>query len=167
MSMAQIKIANTDLDYSTIASLAEIIWKEHYIPIIGIEQVEYMLEKFQSAKTVKEQIFDGAFYFIISLQDTNVGYLSFSNKKDSLFLSKLYVLSSSRGKGIGKSAMKFIQEEAEKKKSTSISLTVNKYNTASIKAYEKMGFKKIKAIVMDIGNGYIMDDYLMKKKLNP
>ncbi len=163
MSMAQIKIANTDLDYNTIASLAEIIWKEHYIPIIGIEQVDYMLEKFQSAMAIKIQVLDGASYFIISQQDTNVGYLSFSIKKDSLFLSKLYVLNSSRGKGIGKSAMKFIQDKANEKGFKSISLTVNKYNAASIKAYEKMGFKKIKAIIMDIGNGYIMDDYLMEK----
>ncbi len=161
--MTKFTLANTELDYNTIASLAEIIWKEHYISIIGVQQVDYMLEKFQSAKAIKEQILDGASYFIIKNQNTNVGYLSYSKKNDSLFLSKLYVLSSSRGKGFGKSAMKFIQDEAEKKGFTSISLTVNKYNTASIKAYEKMGFKKIKAIVMDIGNGYIMDDYFMEK----
>ena len=165
--MTKFTLANTELDYNTIASLAEIIWKEHYIPIIGIQQVDYMLEKFQSAKAIQQQILEGASYYIISHEDTNVGYLSFSKKKDSLFLSKLYVLSSSRGKGIGKSAMDFIQDNAEKKGFTSISLTVNKYNTASIKAYEKMGFKKMKAIVMDIGNGYIMDDFLMEKKLNP
>ncbi len=165
--MAKFTLANNELDYNTIASLAEIIWKEHYIPIIGIEQVDYMLEKFQSAKTIKEQILEGASYFIIKHQDTNVGYISFSKKKDSLFLSKIYVLSSLRGKGIGKSAMNFIQDEAVKKGLMSISLTVNKYNTASINPYEKMGFKKIKAIVIDIGNGYIMDDYLMEKKLNP
>ena len=165
--MTKFTLANTELDYNTIASLAEIIWKEHYIPIIGIQQVDYMLEKFQSAKAIQQQILEGASYYIISHEDTNVGYLSFSKKKDSLFLSKLYVLSSSRGKGIGKSAMDFIQDNAEKKGFASISLTVNKYNTASIKAYEKMGFKKMKAIVMDIGNGYIMDDFLMEKKLNP
>ena len=161
--MTKFTLANTELDYNTIASLAEIIWKEHYIPIIGIQQVDYMLEKFQSAKAIQQQILEGASYYIISHEDTNVGYLSFSKKKDSLFLSKLYVLSSSRGKGIGKSAMDFIQDNAEKKGFASISLTVNKYNTASIKAYEKMGFKKMKAIVMDIGNGYIMDDFLMEK----
>ena len=58
--MTQITIANSELDYNTIADLADIIWKEHYIPIIGIPQVDYMLKKFQSAKAIKEQISDGA-----------------------------------------------------------------------------------------------------------
>ena len=43
--MTQITIANSELGYKVIASLAELIWKEHYIPITGIPQVDYMLEK--------------------------------------------------------------------------------------------------------------------------
>ena len=62
--------------------------------------------------------------------------------------------------------MKFIQDKAEQLGYSSISLTVNKYNEASIKAYEKMGFKKVKDIVIDIGNGFVMDDYLMEKKVD-
>jgi len=164
--MTKITIANNELDYKTIASLAEFIWQEHYIPIIGIQQVDFMLHKFQSTKAIKEQISEGASYYLIKHQGNTIGYLSFYKKKDSLFLSKLYVLSSSRGKGIGKTAMNFIQSKAEQFGYYKMSLTVNKFNTASIKAYEKMNFKKIKDVVIDIGNGFIMDDYLMEKKLD-
>ena len=164
--MTKIIIANTELDYKIISNLAALIWKEHYIPIIGIQQVDYMLTKFQSVNAIKEQITEGASYYLIKHQGNTIGYLSFYKKKDSLFLSKIYVLSSLRGKGIGKIAMKFIQSEAEQLGYSKISLTVNKFNTASIKAYEKMNFKKIKELVIDIGNGFIMDDFLMEKKLD-
>ena len=60
--------------------------------------------------------------------------------------------------------MLFLEEKRVGINCKSISLTVNKYNTDSIKAYEKMGFEKIDSVVMDIGNGYVMDDYVMKKE---
>ncbi|PHR69409.1 MAG: GNAT family N-acetyltransferase [Lutibacter sp.] len=163
--MTTIVIANKNSDFKLITELASIIWKEHYTPIIGIEQVEYMLEKFQSVSAIKKQIEEGAKYFMISHEDSAVGYLSVSKKENSLFLSKIYILSSSRGKRIGKTAMQFIENLAKEKQCNSISLTVNKYNTNSIKAYEKMGFKNIEELIMDIGNGYVMDDYKMKKKI--
>ena len=165
--MINFTLANTEFDFNTIASLAEIIWKEHYTPIIGIEQVNYMLDKFQSPETIQEQILNGAKYYTIKFEGNAKGYLSISKKEDSLFLSKLYVLSSSRGKGIGKSAMQFIESESNRLGYNKISLTVNKYNKASIKAYEKMGFIKIKDLVIDIGRGFIMDDYYMEKQLHP
>ena len=70
-----------------------------------------------------------------------------------------------RGKGIGKCALNFIDEEAKKQQLSAIRLKVNKYNTASITAYEKLGFKTIKASVTDIGKGFIMDDFDMEKRL--
>jgi ribosomal protein S18 acetylase RimI-like enzyme len=155
--------AQTNPDFKQIESLGTIIWTEHYTPIIGSEQVSYMLEKFQSESAVKRQIQEGTDYYIIKHQNITVGYLSFYKKEDSLFLSKLYVLGTERGIGIGKAAMSFLEKKRMEIACKSISLTVNKYNTNSIKAYEKMGFEKIESVVMDIGNGYVMDDYVMKK----
>ena len=155
--------ANSKSDYQTLASLATIVWTEHYVPIIGIKQVEYMLEKFQSAKTIEQQILAGANYYLLQSNNKDIGYLSISKKEESLFLSKLYVLSSVRGQGFGKIAMEFINNRAIALQCDKITLTVNKYNTNAIKAYEKMGFKKIKEVIFDIGEGYIMDDYYMEK----
>ncbi len=39
-----------------VESLAYSIWREHYTPIIGRHQVEYMLEKFQSKEALLNQI---------------------------------------------------------------------------------------------------------------
>lgn len=163
--MTTFQKAKTNIDFKEIAELGKVIWTEHYTPIIGSDQVTYMLDKFQSEKAIEQQVNDGVEYFVIKHQNLSVGYLSFYKKVDSLFLSKLYVLGTKRGKGIGKSAMSFLELKRQENKCNSISLTVNKYNSNSIKAYEKMGFKKIDAVVMDIGNGYVMDDYIMKKEI--
>lgn len=152
-------------DFKSIEDLAHIIWHEHYVPIIGIEQVEYMLEKFQSVRTMQKQVKEGAEYFIINTDEKSVGYISFSQKGETLFLSKIYILNEMRGKGIGHSAMKFIEESAIAKDLNKIALTVNKYNTGSIKAYLKMGFINVGEIVSDIGQGYVMDDYKLEKPL--
>lgn len=163
--MTEIKIANTESDYNTVAELASVIWQQHYIPIIGSEQVEYMLDKYQSQSAIKQQIIDGAQYFIVQYQDNAVGYISYMIKQKTLFLSKIYILSSYRGKGLGTSAMDFIKSSARKLDLNKIALTVNKYNTNSIKAYMKMGFDNVGEIVTDIGNGFVMDDYQMEKQL--
>jgi RimJ/RimL family protein N-acetyltransferase len=78
-------------------------------------------------------------------------------------LSKLYVKKEFRGKQIGKATLHFIDAEAKQNNLKSIQLKVNKYNTKSIEAYEKLGFKKVKATITDIGNGFVMDDYEMVK----
>lgn len=151
-----------EADLTAIANLADIIWREHYTPIIGPEQVEYMLGKFQSADAMAQQISEGVDYYTLWLDDLLVGYLSFYTKGEVLFLSKIYVLSQLRGQGIGQQAMGFIKEQALSHGLERIQLTVNKYNTGSITAYERMGFKKVDEVVMDIGGGFVMDDYVME-----
>jgi ribosomal protein S18 acetylase RimI-like enzyme len=146
--------------------LGKEIWEEHYTPIIGVEQVEYMLNKFQSEAAIENQIKEGYQYSTVYFDGVPVGYLSIIQKENSLFLSKIYVLSSERGKGIGKFILNFIEQKAIRLKRSSISLTVNINNTNSIKAYEKMGFVKIGELVADIGNGFVMDDFLFEKKLS-
>ncbi len=47
-----------------------------------------------------------------------------------------------------------------------IYLTVNKGNTPSYKIYLHLGFKVIDSVVNDIGQGYVMDDYIMEYTLN-
>lgn len=149
-----------------IESLARQIWTEHYTPIIGKDQVKYMLDKYQSENAISSQINnDGFFYFLIYEDKTPVGYIGIQFKEKDLFLSKLYVEASRRSRGFGKKAVIFLEELAKEKNINRIYLTVNKYNSNTIKAYEKFGFQNAGSIVQDIGNGFIMDDYQMVKIL--
>jgi len=163
--MIEITKANTTPDYQQIETLANTIWREHYIPIVGKPQIDYMLDKFQSAKAIAEQVEDGFEYFSIFYDRTLVGYISIKQETKALFLSKIYVLSSFRGKKIGKKAMQFIEQKAKAYQLKSIKLTVNINNTNAIKTYEKLGFINVGPVVADIGNGFVMDDYQMTKRV--
>ncbi|WP_445731677.1 GNAT family N-acetyltransferase [Mariniflexile sp.] len=164
--MITIVPATNPTDFECIAQLADIIWREHYIPIVGKPQIDYMLDKFQSAKAIAQQVDAGFEYFLISFDETSVSYISIKKEESALFLSKIYVLSSYRGHKIAKTAMAFIEEKAKAYHLKAIRLTVNIHNTIAIKAYEALGFKNKGPLVTDIGNGYIMDDYQMEKKMS-
>lgn len=153
--------AKNKSDLLQIEILAREIWEEHYTPIIGAKQVAYMLEKFQSVSAMQKQVSEGYEYFGIQEADRLVGYLAFTEEVDGLFLSKVYVHSLARGRGLGKTAIEFVKAEAQNRGLSKIRLTVNKYNHNSIAAYLKMGFTKTRELVMDIGEGYVMDDYEM------
>lgn len=163
--MVNIEPVKSGAYISAVADLAKIIWTEHYTPIIGSGQVSYMLEKFQSVKAIHDQVERGIAYYLMQFQDNFVGYFSFSIEDDVLFLSKLYVLKSARGNGVARAALSFIQEKGQELGLKKIKLTVNKNNSNSIVAYQKMGFVNVASIVQDIGNGYVMDDYVLEKAM--
>ena len=147
-----------------VEKLAREIWTEHYPPIISREQVRYMLDKFQSKDVISAQIKDEGFrYFLIEEEGGYIGYLGVQPEREQLFLSKIYVRSSERGKGFGKKSVQFLEDLARRLNLRKISLTVNKNNISAVKAYEKMGFKNLGPVVQDIGNGFIMDDFRMEK----
>jgi ribosomal protein S18 acetylase RimI-like enzyme len=162
-NMIEIRPALKNPDYSQIEALAHKIWREHYIPILGKAQVDYMLVKYQSVVAIEKQIADGFEYFILNFDENPVGYVAIKLESEALFLSKFYVLKEFRGKKIGKSTMLFVEEKAKTYQSKTIRLTVNTNNTIAINAYEKLGFKNVGASITDIGNGFVMDDYLMIK----
>lgn len=164
--MIEINIANSTSDFELIEELADTIWREHYIPIIGLEQVDYMLDKYQSIESMKDQIKNGSSYYIIYYNRKPVGYLSFNKYEDIIFLSKIYVLRNFREKKIGKKAMSFVENKTKELGLSKIHLGVNKYNLNAIKAYEKLGFKNIGPSITDIGGGFIMDDFKMEKILS-
>ena len=164
--MIKIIPATKRIDFDCISKLAHIIWYEHYVSIISLEQIDYMLNKYNSVQALEDQVNQGFLFFYITYNDSPVGYVGVKKESDYLFLSKLYVLSNYRGKKIGKAAMQHVIELAHSFKLQKVKLTVNKYNTNSILAYEKMGFIKTKEVVTDIGNGFIMDDYEMEMTIN-
>lgn len=157
--------ANDAKVYTQIAKMATKIWREHYTPIIGAAQVRYMLNKFQSAEAIETQVRQGVAYYLIFFKSKPAGYLAFEKRFDELFLSKFYVEKTFRGKGIGKAAMEFVMREAKHLECAKITLTVNKNNTGAIQAYEKLGFHNLGGVVQDIGQGYVMDDFLLIKSL--
>ena len=148
-----------------VETLAYEIWNEYFTPIIGKAQVDYMLEKFQSVKPIFTQIEQGYQYYLLKMDEGYIGYTGVQSKDDELFLSKLYIKASERGKGYGHKVIQFLESMARDKGLDKITLTVNKNNLDTIKAYEKFGFENVGPIVQDIGGGFVMDDYQMAKRI--
>ena len=156
----------TDEEMLQLSNLASEIWHDYWPKILSPAQIDYMVAKFQSFNALKEQIEDeGYIYNIMEFQGKNIGYFGLCPKENCLFLSKIYIKENYRGQGLGKSAFKKITEIAKEHNKNSIQLTVNKYNTNTIKAYEKWGFKILNAVVTDIGQDFVMDDYIMEYEI--
>jgi GNAT superfamily N-acetyltransferase len=153
-------------DAAQVARLAAEIWYEHYVPIIGREQVDYMVPRFQSEDAVLGQIAKGLQYFLIRMNGSASGYLAIEPQPEArtMFLSKLYVLKSARHHGLGRQALGFIEARARAAGLHTLWLTVNKFNPA-LYAYEHLGFINVADVVADIGGGYVMDDYRLEKSL--
>ena len=148
-----------------IADLAAKIWRAHYVPLIGSEQVEYMLSAVQSVAAISASITDGCQYFLLSDDNQDIGYCAFEQRPDHCFLSKIYVDATCRGRGYGAQTLQFVEDAAVVADQQRLRLTVNKDNGASIAWYQRRGFEIIEEICIDIGQGYVMDDYLLEKQL--
>lgn len=161
--MIEIKKAVCDEDIKKIAELANIIWHEHFPPIIGMAQVEYMVEKFQSYNAISNAVNnDGYVYYMAYFEGQFCGYIGIHADGERILLSKIYIEKSFRGRKISKAMIEHVIKDNNP---TSLWLTVNRHNNSSIAAYKKMGFKVTDEQKADIGNGFVMDDYIMEKKL--
>jgi diamine N-acetyltransferase len=148
-------------DASAIASLAERIWRVHYPPIIGAEQVEYMLTTMHTPAKVVEQMEQGTTFSFILNGENVIGYIATSTPAaNELFIHKFYIDPDLQGKGIGKKVFHEILELNPQVKM--IRLTVNRMNYKSINFYYKVGFVIEEVKDFDIGGGYFMNDFVMK-----
>lgn len=172
----EIKELKTDEEINAVAALAGDIWREHYTPLIGAAQTEYMLAVFQSPARIKSDITgkDYSYFAVFPSGGKNqVAYLALQPDEKGVFISKIYVKKEYRQQGIAKMLMKFSLNFAKEKISASDSvfnaekykpclwLTVNKGNLGSIEFYKKSGFFIDKEAVTDIGNDFCMNDYIM------
>lgn len=165
-SPVRIQTVHSDSQINAVVQLARTIWSEHYTPIIGHAQVEYMLDRFQSKAAIQQQIQAGYHYSIIYQAERAAGYAAYVRDSDDvLFLSRFYILAARRGLGLGRQFWQRILEDARHLNCNSIRLTVNKNNSRSTQIYTALGFSQTGAVVHDIGSGFVMDDFIMTYSL--
>jgi diamine N-acetyltransferase len=148
-------------DIKPISDLAKIIWNQHYPEIITREQIDYMLNKMYSAESLKEQMEKQHHeFFIISRDEKEIGFVSVSKSdgNGSYFLHKFYILQDKAATGVGTEAFHKLLKQLHP---TEIKLTVNRQNYRSINFYFKNGFKIERVADFDIGNGFVMNDFVM------
>ena len=159
-------------DRALIRSISERTWPSTYGHIISQEQINFMLEWMYSDESLATQMNTGCAFYIANLNGADIGFCSVSpdeeNNSDekaeasrSHKLNKLYVLPSAQGTGAGKALLLQAIAVAKAAGSSSIFLQVNKHNNA-YSFYLKQGFIKEAEFKFDIGNGFYMDDYVMR-----
>jgi diamine N-acetyltransferase len=162
MSMLSI-IPATEDDIPLIRLLTNKIWPQTYSSIISKEQIDYMLEMMYGVSSLEKQMRSGAPFIIVYDEGEPVGFASYGEISPNIFkLHKIYILPSQQGKGTGKFVIDFIINEIKNKGAVALQLQVNRRNKAK-SFYEKLGFAVTKEFDFDIGNGYVMDDFLMEK----
>lgn len=162
----KIKPIHTKQDIDTLSPLVETIWRDVFPPIIGLAQTEYMLRHYQSPECIQREINEGVKYFFIEVDGKCIGYLAFEIQEHYLFISKIYLLGSERGKGISSQLFDWLEKEALLAGKNRLNLHVNRGNSKAISVYKHKGFTVVQSAVSDIGCGFVMDDFYMEKQLS-
>lgn len=148
-------------DLPRIRALAEHIWNQHYPPIIGQAQVDYMLQRMYSSESLNDQLMRQHHrFYLVNLAGREAGFISVYKDPDGdWFISKFYIDQNLAGKGIGSAVFEQIKILCAAR---SFRLTVNRQNIKAINFYFKLGFRIEKVADFDIGGGYVMNDFVMR-----
>ncbi|MBN9690063.1 MAG: GNAT family N-acetyltransferase [Verrucomicrobia bacterium] len=158
-------------DVLLLRDLAERIWHESYIEMIPPEQIRYMLDWMYAPHKLEAEIERGVHYEILRLSERPVGYLAWewdpSQRSAAAFLNKLYLLPELQGQGQGRQALQHVFQSVRELGATALELRVNRRNTRALRAYERAGFRLVEAQVTEIGAGFVMDDFILRRELGP
>ena len=160
--------ANDSIKIEIIIAIAKETWPLTYGEILSEGQIDYMFDIMYSTNSLLAQVAKKNLQFIL-FKDGNryTGFASYEfncPKIQQTKIHKIYILPSEQGKGIGKIIIDFVVKEAKNNDNNFLTLIVNRYNRAQ-DFYKKLGFSIIKEEIITIGNGYVMDDYVMEKSI--
>ena len=147
-----------------IKELAYTIWPFAYGEILSKEQLDYMLDLIYTIESLEKQVDNNHIFLLVEDDNQFIGFASYElnfENSNKTKIQKLYVLPEIQGKGIGKHLINYIKQIAIDNKNSGLILNVNRFNKAK-EFYLKYGFEITKEIKIDIGNNYIMDDYVME-----
>lgn len=156
----------TEKDIPLIRDLAKRSWESAYKGIISDLQIAYMLDLMYSEKEISAHFQHPDYHYVLIFDESSKSFEGFigyehAYEAHTTKLHRIYLVPESKGKGFGKKALDFLKAQVSGRGDTRIILNVNKINSAR-KFYESQGFKVYGEIIMDIGNGFVMDDYQME-----
>ena len=144
----------TETDFDGLYAFMKPLWLETYSPILPEKQILFLLDKYFSKDGLKR--YRGLGYQYFRLDD--VGVLVYVERETDVYLDKLYLLPSAKGKGYA--AFAFAEMS---KLGKPVTLNVNQANERAVKCYTKNGFSVVETIAIDLGNGMTNYDYVMQK----
>lgn len=161
-----IRLLKIDLEnVNELTPFAKEVFIDYYLPQLGINQCNYMVNLFLSEKAFIEKLEHNHQLSLYYKDDQKCAFTEYLIDEERIFLSKLYVHKDYRGQGIGQIMLQEVIDYAKIHHKKAIYLTVNKYNEKTIQIYKHLNFKVIDSVVSDIGESYVMDDYIMELKM--
>lgn len=156
----------TPTDFPAIRDVVYQVWPIAYREMITQEQIAYMLTMMYSDESLMRQVTEEQCVFLVyESPDRIEGFASYSDLGNGIYkLHKLYVYTTMHGKGLGKVLLQEVKEAVVRAGGSSIELQVNKRNVAQ-HFYRKHGFEIEQELVLDIGDGFVMDDFIMRWKV--
>lgn len=157
-----------DEEVNIIRDLALRIFPHTYANILSDAQLQYMLNKMYSPSSLARQIANQHVFLLAEEKGVYLGYASYEldcNNSGKSKLHKLYILPQTQGKGIGKLLLAEVERAAKEAQSKYLFLNVNRNNKAR-EFYERLGFYVAGQEDIYIGNGYLMEDFIMEKSLS-
>lgn len=155
--------------FPLIRDIAERTWPSTFGVILSEEQIAYMLEMMYSLPALEGQVGELGHRFLLAREgETYLGYASYETNfegQPKTKLHKIYLLPESQGKGVGRALLDRVEAMARASGNRVVSLNVNRYNPA-VGFYEKTGFTVVDREDIDIGNGFLMEDFRMEKPIS-
>ena len=159
------KEIKTPEEIDCLVELIQEIWPEVFIPIIGKEQVDYMLVHYQGKNIITAEIENGVRYFFIEDLDRYIGYFAYSLEGEHLIISKIYLKKEFRGLGLSSKIFSHFEETARNETKEKLLLHVNRNNKQAVEVYLHQGFKIVKTVDQPLGDRFFLNDYWMEKKI--
>ncbi len=159
--------AATHADVARVQALARRIWHAYYPSIISVAQIEYMLDIGYGTATLTRFLESPGAGLALARAGEPIGFAAWYRTRSPATskLDKLYVAMEHHGKGVGRRLIEHVEQAARNDGSSTLVLNVAKRNEASIALYRHCGFAVRDEVVVDIGNGFVMDDFVMAKTL--
>lgn len=155
-------------DYAVVGDLARAIWRVHYPGIITPDQIEFMLDQRYTPEALNRAVRnEGMLFELLSVGGVPRAFAAHGPIEDPVAwkLHQLYVLPEWQRGGLGGRLMAHVEHWALTHGRRRLVLTVNRRNLPALLAYQRRGFHIREAAVFDIGNGFVMDDFIMEKPL--
>ncbi|MRD73458.1 GNAT family N-acetyltransferase [Rhodocyclus tenuis] len=172
-------------DIAAVARLARVVWQVTYRDIITQAQIDYMLdERYAAPRLLAELASDAHWWDLAREASPALGaaatpdaagapggtLLAFaatqrSSQPGELKLDKLYVDPAQQRRGIGGALIARAVARTRDLGCHTLILAVNKNNAPAIAAYGKHGFAVRESVRVDIGHGFVMDDFIMARSV--
>jgi ribosomal protein S18 acetylase RimI-like enzyme len=167
--MIEIIPATTD-NIQDIQKISAIAWPHTFKDILSEKQIAYMMHWMYSDESLREQMEKQHHRYVLAKEGEEfAAYLSYEPNCENTGktkIHKIYILPSHQLKVIGKRLFDFVLTQARETGEKAVYLNVNKNNRNAIAFYQRMGFYRAGEEVNNIGNGFVMDDYVYEKPLD-